>query len=81
MDLGEKPNIFFEKQQISLDEIQTWSTDALKDYCKRRACNISSTRHEMYARVYYLQNNSVQEELSLKEQDISKKLTTNHNWN
>ena len=73
MDLVEKPNILFEKQQISLEEIQTWSTDALKDYCKRRACNISGTKLELCARVYYLSNNSVPEEPSLKDQEMSKK--------
>ena len=40
MDLVEKLHIFFEKQQIDLEEIQTWSADALKDYCQRRACSI-----------------------------------------
>ena len=39
MDLVEKLNIFW-KQQIGLEEIQKWSTDTLKDYCERRACNI-----------------------------------------
>ena len=59
MDLVEKASIF-KKQNISLEEIQTWSTDTLKDYCQNRACNIPDSGLELYVRVYYLYNNSIQ---------------------
>ena len=77
IDLVKNPNIFSDKQHIRQEEIQIWSTDTLKDYCQRQACNISGNRLELYVRVYYLYNNSVPEEPSLKNQEMTKKLTAN----
>ena len=56
-----KNQTFFEKQQSSLEEIQTWSTGALKDCCQRHAYDISDTRLELFARVDYFYNSNVQE--------------------
>ena len=72
-----KTKYFLRNNKISLKEMQTRSTEALKDYCQRRPCNISGTTLELCARICYLYNNSVPEEPSLKE-EISKKLTSSH---
>ena len=76
IDLVENSNIFSEKQHISFEDIQIWSTNTLKDCSQRQASNISGNRLELYTRVYYLYNNNVPEEPSLKKWEMSKKLTT-----
>ena len=76
IDLVKNPNIFSDKQHIRQEEIQIWSTDTLKDCCQRQASNISGNRLELYTRVYYLYNNNVPEEPSLKKQEMTKQLTT-----
>ena len=71
-----KTKHFFEKQS-SLEEIQTWSTDALKDV----HAIYSEIRLGQCARVNYFYNNNVQEEPSLSEQEIKKKriqIVVNH---
>lgn len=63
----------FENQLISLEEVYTWSTEALKYYCRKRACNVTRPRSELCARVYFMYNTKVPEHPTLKEKEISKK--------
>lgn len=58
---------------ISLNEVETWTTDALKEYCRRRAFKCSGTRRELCSRVYTLYNASVDEVPGIREQEASKK--------
>ena len=58
---------------ISLTEVETWHTDALKDYCRRRGFKCSGNRRELCSRVYTLYNAKIQEIPDLREQEISKK--------
>lgn len=63
----------FQNDLIRLEEVQTWSTDSLKEYCRKRGYKVSGTRSELCARVYFLYNKNTPEEPTLKEQEISKK--------
>ena len=54
-----------------MEEIQTRSTDALKGYCQSLHGTYSDIRLELCATVDYFYNN-VQEEPSLREQEIKK---------
>ena len=58
---------------ISLTEVETWHTDALKDYCRRRGFKCSGNRRELCSKVYTLYNAKIQEIPDLREQEISKK--------
>jgi hypothetical protein len=56
---------------ISHEEVEMWSVDALKDYCKRRGYKVTGSKKELVSRVYFLYNNNVAEEPSAREQHIS----------
>ena len=38
--------------EISLEEIQTWRVDALKEFCRKRDLKLSGTKAELQARVF-----------------------------
>ena len=63
----------FQDDLIRMDEVQTWATESLKDYCKKRGYKVSGTRSELCARVYFLYNNKTPEVPTLKDQERSKK--------
>ena len=58
---------------ISLAEVETWDTEALKDYCRRRGYKVSGSRKELTSRVYFLYNNDIHEEPGAKEQEASRR--------
>ena len=67
-------NNIFENNLIRMDEVKTWSTDSLKEYCRKRGYKVSGTKSELCARVYFLYNDSTPEVPTLKEQETSRKL-------
>lgn len=62
-----------EQDKISLEEVETWNIESLKDYCRKRNFKVTGSKKELVARVYVLYNNGVEEEPTAKEQEISKK--------
>lgn len=58
---------------ISLDEVDMWTTDSLKDFCRRRGHKVSGTKSELRARVYCLYNQQIPEDPTAAEQILSKK--------
>ena len=62
-----------EEDIISLEEVQTWSLDALKDFCKKRGYKVTGSKKELMARVYVLYNISVSEQRGAKQQEASRK--------
>lgn len=66
MDNGDDAN-----DLISYEEVETWSIDALKEYCRKRSFKVSGSKKELIALVYVLYNNNVPEEADAKEQEAS----------
>lgn len=64
----------FDSDLIRMEEVKTWDTDALKEYCRKRGYKVSGTRAELCARVYFLYNNNTPEVPTLKDQEVSRKL-------
>ena len=62
-----------EEDIISLEEVQTWSLDALKDFCKKRGYKVTGSKKELVARVYVLYNRRVGEQPGAKQQEASRK--------
>jgi hypothetical protein len=62
-----------EKDLITLEEIKLWTTDALKEYCRRRGYKVTGTRDELCARAYFLYNKEVPENPSDTELDRANK--------
>lgn len=58
---------------ISLEEVNMWSTDALKEFCRKRGYKVSGTRAELCSRVYVLYNNPTPEEPGAKEIEASRR--------
>ena len=59
---------------ISLDEINMWSIDAMKEFCRIRDFKVSGTKKELAARVYTLYNCGVTEKPSAKEMEASRRI-------
>ena len=72
-DITNNMENMFEEDLISLAEVKTWDTEALKDFCRKRGYKVSGTRDELSARVYFLYNNKVPEEPGAKEKEASQK--------
>ena len=66
MDNGDDAN-----DLISYEEVETWSIDALKEYCRKRSFKVSGSKKELIARVYVLYPNNAPEEADAKEQEAS----------
>ena len=58
---------------ITLDEVRTWTVDALKDYCRKRGFKISGSKDELMALVYCLYNQQVPENPSAAEELLANK--------
>ena len=58
---------------ISYDEVERWSVEALKDFCRRRGYKVTGAKRELVARVFCLYNQEVPEEPTAREQEISRK--------
>ena len=58
---------------ITYEQVESWTVDALKEYCRKRNFKVSGSKKELVARVYVLFNNSVPEEPEAKEQEASNK--------
>lgn len=59
---------------ISHEEVQHWSVEALKDYCRKRGYKVTGAKKELVSRVYFLYNHQVAEQPGAKEQEASRKL-------
>jgi hypothetical protein len=57
---------------ISLNEVETWDTEALKDYCRRSGFKCSGKRKELCSRVYTLYIAETPEVPGLNDQEIYK---------
>lgn len=62
-----------EEDKISHSEVETWSVDSLKEFCRRRGYKCSGAKKELVSRVYVLYNSSIQEEPGVRAQEISRK--------
>ena len=60
------------EDKITYEEVESWSVDALKDYCKRRDYKVTGTKKELVARVYVLYNDGVEEVPGAREQELSR---------
>ena len=47
----ESPQLPVEADLFSLDEVNMWSTEALKEYCRKRGYKVSDTRAELFQSV------------------------------
>jgi hypothetical protein len=72
MDIAEKDKMT-ESERITYEEVETWSVEALKDFCRKRNFNVTGSKKVLVARVYVLFNSNVPEEPGAKEQEASKK--------
>ena len=62
-----------EDDLISLEHVETWDSDALKEYCQRRGYKVSGTRRELCSRVYFLYNQNAPELENVAAVEASKK--------
>ena len=60
-----------ESDQVSIEELDNWDIDSLKDFCLRRGYKVTGTRRELTSRVYFLYNKGIPEEPTAKETEAS----------
>jgi hypothetical protein len=58
---------------ITHEEVEHWSVEALKDYCRNRGYKVTWSKKELVSRVYFLYNNQVPEQQTIKQQELSRK--------
>lgn len=58
---------------ITHEEVEHWSTEALKDFCRKRGYKVTGLKKELVSRVYFLYNHQVPEEPDAKQQEASRK--------
>lgn len=62
------------EELISMDEVKTWSIEALKDFCRKRGFRCTGSKQDLIARVYVLFNEPTIKEIpGAKEQETSRK--------
>lgn len=59
--------------QVSIEDFEMWSLDALKDYCRKRCFKVSGSKKELVARVYVLCSSNVPEQPSARDEEASNK--------
>jgi hypothetical protein len=69
----EQSKNIFDDDLMTHTEVETWSTEALKAYCRKRELKCRGSRKELVSRVYTLYNAEVPEVPAAKEQGLSKK--------
>lgn len=58
---------------ISHEMVESWTIEALKEFCKLRGYKCTGTKKELVSRVYFLYNNQTPELPGTKEVEMSKK--------
>ena len=58
---------------ISYEEVERWSVESLKDFCRKRGFKVTGSKRELVARVYFLYNQEVPEEPTAKQQETSRR--------
>lgn len=58
---------------ISHEELETWSVEALKDYCRKRGYKVTGAKKELVSTVFFLYNNRIEEQPGAKQQEASRK--------
>lgn len=58
---------------ITHEEVEMWSLEALKDYCRRRGYKVTGSKKELVSRVYFLYNNETPEQPGAKEKEVTMK--------
>ena len=62
-----------EEDIITHEEVEMWSLEALREYCRHRGYKVTGSKKDLVSRVYFLYNEKVPVEPGIKEQEISKK--------
>ena len=59
--------------KVTHSEIEMWSVDSLKDYCRGRGYKVSGSKKELVSRAYVLANDNIPEIEDKREKELSRK--------